>query len=255
MLILASLLLAWGSMGHRLVAQLAWDGLTPRARSEITRLLDGESLADAAVWADRIREDRRDTSPLHYVNIPAGAPAYDADQYCRQDRCVIGAVEKYRRILGDSAAPRADRREALRFLLHFAGDLHQPLHVSDKGDRGGNSLAVTWRGRSENLHTLWDSGLLEAWAPSEGGYLKTLRKNVQRMSGEQRASVAAGSVAGWAMEGNALAARVAYQARAGDILGSDYLRAAGPVLDLTISRAGLRLARMLNEALDPGSEE
>ena len=255
MLILAALLLAWGPMGHRLVAQLAWDGLTPRARTEVTRLLDGESLADAAVWADRIRQDRRDTSPLHYVNIPAGAPAYDADLSCRQDRCVIGAVEKYRRILADSAASPADRREALRFLIHFVGDLHQPLHVSDQGDRGGNGLSVTWQGRSENLHTLWDSRLLEAWAPSEGGYLKTLRKNVQRMPAAQRSSVAAGSVVGWAMEGNALAASVAYQARAGDVLGSAYLRAAGPVLDLAIARAGLRLARMLNEALDPQSEQ
>jgi hypothetical protein len=255
MLILASLLLAWGPMGHRLVAQLAWDGLTPRARHEVTRLLDGESLADAALWADRIRQDRRDTSPLHFVNIPAGAPAYDPDRYCRQDRCVIGAVEKYRQVLADSAAPRADRREALRFLLHFVGDLHQPLHVGDKGDRGGNGLSVTWRGKSENLHALWDSGLLEAWAPSEGGYLKTLRKNVQRMPAAQRAGVAAGSVVGWAMEGNALAANVAYQARPGESLGSAYLRAAGPVLDLAIARAGLRLARMLNEALDAQSEK
>lgn len=243
---------AWGAMGHRIVAQIAWDQLTPAARKAVTDLLEGEPLAEAATWADRIRSERRETGPLHYVNVPAGSAAWDSVRWCKDGACVVGAVNRYRDILADRNRPKADRAEALRFLIHFVGDMHQPLHVGDRGDRGGNDVKVLWRGKETNLHAVWDTDLLVAWAPSEGSYLRTLRRGVQRMRPETRRAAESGSVEGWAMDGTALAAQVVYQAVPGTDPGPAYLRAAGPVLDLTLTRAGLRLAALLNAALDPG---
>lgn len=240
----------WGAMGHRLIVEIAWDHLTPATRAAVSSLLAGQPLGSAATWADSIRPGRRATGPLHYVNLPAGSAAWHPERYCPGGACVVGAVEKYRAVLAERSASTADRAEALRFVLHFVGDLHQPLHVGDRGDRGGNDVTVTWRDRQANLHSVWDSGLLEAWALTEGRYLATLRRRVARMAAEERTAAASGSVAGWAMDGNAVSAEVVYRLPPGNRLGSDYLRRAGPAIDLAIINAGLRLARLLNEALD-----
>lgn len=240
----------WGAMGHRLVVEIAWDHLTPTARAAALSLLGGQSLGNASVWADSIRNSRRETGPLHYVNLPAGERAWHPEQYCRRGECVVGAVEKYQAILADRTAATADRAEALRFVMHFVGDMHAPLHVGDRGDRGGNGVSVTWRGRKTNLHAVWDTDLLRAWAPSEGSYLKTLRRRIVRMSPEEQVRAASGSIAGWAMDGNGISGEVVYRLPPGNDLGSAYLRSAGPVMDLAIINAGLRLARLLNQALD-----
>lgn len=240
---------AWGPMGHRLVVQLAWDYLTPTTRQAVVSLLGGQTLQAASTWADSIRNIRRDTGPLHYVNLPAGERAWHPERYCRAGACVVGAVEKYRAILADRSAPTAERAEALRFLLHFVADMHQPLHVGDRGDRGGNDVPVLWRGRQTNLHAVWDSDLLRAWAPSEGRHFRALRRRMARMSEEERRQAASGSVPGWAMDGNLTSGEVAYRLPPDRVLGSDYLRSAGAVMDLAFIHAGLRLARLLNEAL------
>lgn len=240
-------------MGHRIVVQLAWDWMTPRTREAVRGLLAGESLAEASVWADRIRATRRSTGPLHFVNIPVGSASYDSAAVCPGGRCVVSAVAEAAAGLTRPGRPEAERGEALRFLLHFLGDLHQPLHVSDRGDRGGNEVRVVWRGRTTDLHALWDDHLLGAWSLSEGRYLARLRAVLRRMSPAERREAASGSVAGWAMDGNVVAGRVVYRIPAGDVNHPSYIRAAGPVLDLQLTRAGLRLARLLNEAFDPGA--
>lgn len=243
----------WAAMGHRIVVELAWDGLTPRARAAATGLLGGEVPGRASVWADEIRGARRETAPLHFVNIPLGAGAYDSATVCPRGRCIVSAIGSARATLADPAAPRVERQEALKFLLHLVGDLHSPVHVSDRNDRGGNQLGVTWRGRDTNLHAVWDDQLPRAWAVSEGRYLARLRATIRRMSPEERARAAAGSVEGWAMDGNALAERVVYRMPGGALSQPSYIRAAGPAMDLQLIRAGLRLARLVNQALDPGT--
>jgi len=239
----------WGQLGHRLVAAIAWDHLTPPAREAATALLAGEPLGEASVWADRIRNERREGSPWHYVNIPVGARAWDSAAWCRGGNCVVGAVKRFRGVVGYAGASVRERSEALKYLIHFVGDLHQPLHVGDRGDRGGNDVKVVWRGRETNLHAVWDSDLLIAWSVSEGRYLQSLRRRIGRMTPEERDRLASGSVEGWAMDGSAFSRDVVYQAPAGAEIPPEYLRAAGPVLDLVLIQAGLRLARVINEAL------
>lgn len=242
--------LRWGALGHRLVAAIAWQHLTPAARRAATTLLAGEPLGEASVWADRIRNERREGSPWHYVNIPAGARAWDSTRWCRGGNCVVGAVKRFRAVVGDPGAPNQDRYEALKYLIHFVADMHQPLHVGDRGDRGGNDVKVRWRGKETNLHAVWDGDLLVAWSVSEGRYLQSLRRRIARMTPAEREQMAGGSAEGWAMDGAAFSRDIVYPVPAGGEIPPEYLRAAGPVLDLVLIQAGLRLARVLNEALE-----
>jgi hypothetical protein len=239
----------WGALGHRIVATIAWDHLTPAARTAADALLAGESLGDASVWADRIRNERRQTGPWHYVNIPVGAGAWDSVAWCKGGNCVVGAVKRMRDAVGDRSAPALERTEALKYLIHFVGDMHQPLHVADRGDRGGNDVKVRWRGKETNLHAVWDGDLLTAWSVSEGRYLQSLRRRISRMAPEERERLASGSVEGWAMDGASFSRDIVYRVPAGGDMPPEYLQAAGPVMDLALIQAGLRLARLVNEVL------
>lgn len=237
--------LRWGPEGHDVVARLAESLLTLPVRARIAILLDGRSLEAVANWADSIRAIRRETAPLHYVDIPFDATTYDSARDCPGGRCVIGAIEHDRAVLADTTAPREDRVEALEFLVHFVGDLHQPLHCEDRDDRGGNGVHVTLDGRHTNLHAVWDSGILEAAGLSDGALYARLLTMMQHMNLD---TVRAGSVETWAIESHGLA-HDAYQIPDDHVLGQDYVRANLPVVELQLVRAGVRLAEILNESL------
>jgi hypothetical protein len=134
--------------------------LCPEAEVAVTSLLDDESLADAGLWADRIRGDPswRRAAPWHYVNVADDAPIESASGGDRGD--VLQAIARFRRELTDAQLPAARRAEALRFLVHFVADVHQPLHVGRADDRGGNRIAVALDGKRSNLHQLWDGQAL-----------------------------------------------------------------------------------------------
>jgi len=162
--------LAWGPLGHRIVADLAAPQLTPVARAEVDRLLASEhaaSLADVADWADRLRDDpapemaalAKETAPLHYVNMH-GSCVFKPAEDCPDGQCVVHAINHYAAILGDRRLPTAVRAQALNFVVHFVGDAQQPLHAGYKDDKGGNEVRVQFAGSGSNLHRVWDSGLL-----------------------------------------------------------------------------------------------
>lgn len=178
-LVIAAPAIAWSALGHRLVGELAQRHLNRDARAEVARLLAGEAdptLAGVATWADTLRDSDparfRQTSPWHYVNFPRGDCRYVAERDCRDGRCVVGALEAQRRILADRTQPREARRDALKFVVHFVGDVHQPLHASDRPDKGGNTFQVSLRTditpeayardryvggvMGTNLHSVWD---------------------------------------------------------------------------------------------------
>ncbi len=122
----------WGRTGHRVSSMMAESRLTPAAAAAVRSLLEpGETLADTSTWADEQREVPR-SGPWHYVNVLISEPRYDAS-YCFPDGCVVSKVEDFERVLRDPQNPRVVRQEALRFLIHFIQDLHQPLHVGDTG--------------------------------------------------------------------------------------------------------------------------
>lgn len=158
---------AFGPDGHRIIAELAQRQLSQPALTEVRRLLGDQAeggLAGIANWADDIRDDQawRWTSRWHYVNFPRDTCAYDTERDCRNGRCIVAAIGEQATILGDRTRSDDERAQALRFLVHFIGDIHQPLHAGYGDDRGGNTFQVFYIGRGSNLHALWDGGILRS---------------------------------------------------------------------------------------------
>jgi hypothetical protein len=236
----------WWDLGHRVVARLAETRLTPHTREAVRDILGGQSLADASVWADNIRQYRHDADRLHYVNIPLADTVYDPARDCPHGQCIVAAIEHDRRVLADAGASPEERAEALRFLIHFMGDLHQPLHVADDGDRGGNSRAVIFLGHPTDLHKVWDGELIDSSGLSQADYAAYLR---QRMQSLDLKALERGTVVDWAMEGHRIAAEHAYRLPADGRIGRDYLEANRPIVDHALIAGGVRLAKVLNDAL------
>lgn len=162
-LLCPALALAWGPQGHRIVAKIAQDGLNARAQAAVAGLLAGErnpTLAGVANWADDLRYRDPDlfrrTSHWHYVDFRGGDCNYQPSRDCPNGDCVIAATEQQLRALGDIRQPRQARVQALKFVVHFIGDMHQPLHASNHDDRGGNDYQIHVYGRGTNLHHVWD---------------------------------------------------------------------------------------------------
>ena len=239
---------AWGPAAHRIIATVATDRLDPAAQRGVAALLGDRSLADVAYWADDVRRARPETARWHYVDIPVGRHEYRPSRDCRSERhgdCAIAAIARFRAVLPDRRARTSARREALEFLVHLVGDIHQPLHCADDGDRGGNEVDVFLLRRPTNLHAVWDSGLVSATHLSENAYARRLddwldKQDVARLSG--------GTVADWALECHDVAVEHAYVLPANRRLGAAYVRANAAVVDRQLALAALRLARVLNEA-------
>jgi len=249
-LVLPSPVWAWGAEGHEIVAVMALGELTPAAKARVTVLLGSQTmLVHEANWADEIREQRPQTGPWHYVDIPLAAPVYDVARDCGDRNCVVEQIEFARRVLGDPRASAGARQDALRFLIHLIADVHQPLHAEDNHDHGGNAVHVNWMGERTNLHHVWDTQLVAALGFNVVSIADSLEKGVTLA---QRKAWAGGTPAGWANESHALARDVIYpplhdrmQAR----LPYDYAQQMAPVTRMQLAKAGVRLAWLLNTTL------
>jgi len=258
---------AWGSQGHRLVGLIAAARLTPNARAQAGRLLDGQTLADLSNWADTIRSDQQQTYGWHFVNIPLDAAGYDRDRDCpraagvaegaRSDRwrdCAVDRILFWEQRLADVTLDRADRAIALKFIVHFIGDLHQPFHTLGVG-RGGNDVQVRVFGEANcadegekpfpcNLHSVWDSRLIARRNLDDRAYVAHLQKLIvdKRLSAQ-----AAGTPAQWAEQSFRLAKEALVDSGAN--LDDGYYRRQIAVIDERIALAGVRLAAVINRAL------
>jgi nuclease S1 len=264
-LLAAASLESWGPQGHRLVATVAANHLTPAARAHVASLLGGESLAGVSVWADSYLHGNNQTSFWHYVNIPAEATRYDRNRDCprqpgvaaggRGDAwrdCVVDRIRYNEERLANRSLDRSDRAVALKFLVHLIGDLHQPFHAIGV-ERGGNGIPVRVFGSSTcgygdgarfacNMHGLWDSELIARRKLNDRAYVAELERQITA-----RRWVASGSAAEWAMESHALA-RAALLPPQGDA-DEAYYRAHIGVIEERLALGGLRLAAALNRAL------
>jgi hypothetical protein len=273
---------AWGDEGHQIVALIAEHYLDPRVQLRVQQLLATDasglvpdsSMATEATWADRYRDSDRDAGALryrqtrqwHYVDLALDAP--DMDRACFAHPalpagtpasagpaadCVVDKIDQFEAELADPRTSGDEQRLALQFLLHLVGDLHQPLHASDDADEGGNLKRVSARGlRTGNLHHYWDVE-----------FVRQLGEQPQPVSQQLLARISAadvkawqrGSTADWARESFALAKALAYGAlpapgeRGQYRLSSGYVRDAVDAVQLQLSRAGVRLAAVLNRAL------
>jgi hypothetical protein len=239
----------WGRIGHRVSGRLAEARLSPAARAAVRDLLEpGESLADASTWADDYRRDFPESGPWHYVNVPITEPRFDV-RFCPPEGCVVSKIKDFRLILADRETPRADRQKALRFLTHFVQDMHQPVHVGDRSDRGGNDLQLQFFGRGSNLHRIWDSGLIEHAFESEEALFQDLQAGA---SPELVRLWEQGTVEDWANE-SFTAAQRAYCVpgtvlglKPGMKLGREYEQLHLPVARMRVHQSAIRLASILN---------
>jgi hypothetical protein len=234
------------------VARLAQERLSPAALRGVRELLDeGDDLVDVANWADREAHDLpayANSAAWHFVNVPLDAEHYN-DRYCRRGNCVVQKIIEYRRVLADRRRPRPERLDALRFLVHFVADVHQPLHVGDNDDRGGNGTQVQFLGDTTNFHRVWDSGLIEETRQNDRAWAERVRR---RITPEQAKSWANDPVETWADESLAAAKR-AYQGptpgtpriASGASLGRSYHDFALPIVEDRLARAAVRLAHEL----------
>ena len=237
---------AWGPEGHRLIARIAQETLTRAAADRVqATLAPGETIAAMASWADEVRKTRKETETWHFIDIPIDSSGLNMQRDCPAQGCVISKIADFRARWKDDTLPLAERREALLFLVHFVGDMHQPLHCANDHDRGGNDVTVEFEGKSMNLHHLWDSALLGRMPPEEQLYTALFAA----IASAGETDWARGTVESWAGESFASARQVVY----GNLpenrrLGDAYERAADPIVQRQLEKAAVRLAAILNEA-------
>ncbi|HEY0080172.1 MAG TPA: S1/P1 nuclease [Pyrinomonadaceae bacterium] len=248
---------AWGQSGHRITALIAAEYLDDAARAEVGRLLGGSSstavatkMSNAANWPDTIIGQRPETARWHFVNISRDATGYDASQHCEdvpgKGDCIVEAIARNRETLADASRPDAARREALKFLIHFLGDIHQPLHAGFPEDRGGNLINVRFFGAQTNLHKVWDSGIIGQAQLSDREFADAL---LEVIPAANVASIQGGTPVEWAEQSWQLSKSNAYRIPPNKRLGQTYYDRNWFIVDDQLTRGGLRLARLLNEAL------
>jgi hypothetical protein len=249
---------SWGGEGHDLVARIAQAQLTAKVRAKVDAILGPNvTMASISSWADNIRRQRAETGPWHYIDIPIDQTHLDMARDCAKGDCVVQAIINFRIALKNPATPADKRKEALMFLIHFVGDMHQPLHSSDNKDQGGNGVRVQLVGsdRPGNLHGAWDSGILGHMGKEDDLYPSMLQE-----AEKNRKKWSKGTVQQWAEESHKAAVEVTYgklptKPVAGTPnttpipLDAAYEQAAEPVIRVQIEKAGDRLARVLNETL------
>jgi hypothetical protein len=252
---------AWGPEGHRVVADIAASRLTPAARLQVRDLLGNEDLASISVWADDVKGQRPETFGWHFVDIPPNTQGFSQSRDCYrpeekypsslQDHhnCVVDRITMFKQVLADRNAPKQDRVEALKFVVHFVGDVHQPMHAMGEA-RGGNDIHVVEFGSSQcgqhacNLHFAWDIGLIEHTGLGEAQYVSRLDQLIARQNLRREA---VGTPEEWANESFGLAKK-AWLNDGGSVDEPYYKNEIG-VVDRRLALAGIRLAALLNQAL------
>ena len=183
--VMASPAAAWGPIGHRITAQIAQDNVSGQTRARIEQILGREELPEASTWPDEQRSNpapfwQTESAPWHFVTLPVGTPIEDLPHPPEGDAQT--ALAHYTAVLRAGAASREDMQLALRFVVHLVGDMHTPLHVGQPGDRGGNWVNVLWFDEPQNLHWVWDEGMINRQQLSYTEYAQRLE---ERMTPEQ----------------------------------------------------------------------
>ncbi|HEX9793636.1 MAG TPA: S1/P1 nuclease [Planctomycetota bacterium] len=239
----------WSDQGHQVVAALAGGWLSTAGAARVAALLDGESLAQVAIWPDAIKDQRRWewARPLHYVNLPRGKRRYRRARDCPLDACAVEALRSFVRLAADPEQPRAVRHAALSFLVHLAADLHQPLHAGYPDDQGGNQVRVAFDGTPGwRLHAVWDSGL-PALETRGDWPAAAVRLGLAVSAGQIAAWGSELDPAAWAEESRALLLAHGYPGK--EEITEGFVAINLPVVRARWQMAGVRLARLLEHVL------
>ena len=274
---------AWGPDGHAIVAAIAEARLDPAVRAQVAQLLSldpsgAQHLDQVASWADAVRARDPTTGPWHFVDIPLREQSFQPPRDCAGGNCVVAQIPRFAGVLANRSGTPQQRLDALKFLVHFVGDIHQPLHCETdftnfpppEGDRGGNRIVVTYFGNRTNLHALWDGGIIDealnihAPPPHFDPVLSITRPAAVTLNSVITPAHAAAwapdglsahlqiATVQWANESHRLA-QIAYNRLPPPPRplkwDSAYQSAAWRMVQEQLERAGIRLARILNETL------
>ena len=266
---------AWWETGHQAIARIAAAHLTQAARARVARILDvpdtpeavADALAKASTWADETRVQTR-TGAWHYIDLAPQDTRSDIGSRCKDDNCAPARIRLF------AAQLRSADLDALRYVVHFVGDIHQPLHAVSDADHGGNCERLDPQiGKAKNLHALWDGELVNSLQANDRRLSAELEDRIQALSNERQSELAAGTVNDWVWESHELAIadvyktlqipteRVEFPASCNDAplaiselrlqISTAYIDDMKPIVRDQLMKAGLRLAKLLNESLAP----
>tara|TARA_R110000751_G_scaffold170694_1_gene277312 strand:- start:306 stop:1082 length:777 start_codon:yes stop_codon:yes gene_type:complete len=233
----------WGSKGHRATAAIATNYLNKKTQRELEKLLGEETLVVISTYADEIKsyEAYRKYGSWHYVNIAPGLSYAEAEHNKYGD--IVMGIEKCKDVLSSKTTSKSDKVFYLKLLVHFIGDLHQPLHLGHAEDKGGNDFQVRWFNDGTNLHSLWDTKMLESYGMS----YSEIAENFGSVSKDQYKELTKGSVLDWVTEGQTLAEMVYDSAEIGEKLSYRYQADHIGIVQEQLQKGGVRLAAVLNE--------
>lgn len=233
----------WGPTGHRTTGKIAEKHLTKKAKRKIDKLLKGQSLAFVATFGDEIKSDKKynEFYSWHYVNMDLDEKYADAEKNPKGD--LVTGIQKCIQVLKDENSAEEDKVFYLKMLVHLVGDLHQPLHIGQREDKGGNGIQVQWFGNGTNLHTVWDSKMIEEWNMS---YIE-LANNAEDLSKKEIKAIEKGTLVDWVDEVHETTKQVYNSVKVGENLKYRYSYDYFGTVRNQLQKGGIRLAKILND--------
>lgn len=239
---------AYGQNGHRIVGQIAAWHLTPTTRAEVEKLLGGDRLPEVTTWADEMRSSPdkawRKRGKWHYISLES-LDEFKPDSYDGEVKDIYTAIRKSIDVLKSQSASQQQKEFYLRFLTHLVGDVHMPLHVGRAGDRGGNDIDVEFFGEKMNLHSLWDTHLIE----SQNLSFTEFAQFIDTRDEQEISEVLNSRPRDWVAESFKLRGPV-YDINDGKF-SYNYIYQHMPTTKSQLKKAGIRLAGVLNAIFDP----
>ena len=233
----------WSKTGHRVIGHIAEQHLTGKSKKAISKLLNGASLASVSNFGDEIKADSlyKKFGPWHFVNFPADKNYTDVEPSPQGD-LIIG-IEECIRIIKDKHAPDSEKAFYLKMLVHFIGDLHQPMHVGRLEDRGGNDIHLQWFNRGSNLHKVWDDNMID----DHGMSYTELSESLPKWSKAQIKAVGQGTIYDWVEDSQEIANAIYDSVEPGEKLYYRYGYVWWSTVESQLQKGGIRLAKVLNE--------
>jgi len=239
--------MAWGTEGHRVAGQIADSYLTSKARKAIKEILGYETIALASTWADFIKSDPKYAymSPWHYIDFDKPYTYPEMQEYLSRDT-TTDAYTKLNFLISElkkKDLSKENKAIYLKMLIHIAEDVHQPMHAAHKDDKGGNDFKVNWFSTPTNMHSVWDTQLIEFQQLSYTEYAAAINHTTD----EQREEWQKAPISQWLYESNQIAEKVYAETKPGDTLNYKYNFTHIDIVNQQLLKAGVRLAGVLNE--------
>ena len=236
----------WGATGHRVIGEVANQHISKRTAKALNELLDGESLAYVSNFGDDIKSDKKFNKyySWHYANLDLNQTYAESDKNPKGD--IVIAIQNCINVLKNSNESKGQKQFFLKLLVHFIGDLHQPLHLGQLKNKGGNDIKVKWFGKNSNLHRVWDSGIID----SHGMSYSEMTVNLPVLSSFEVKTLKNNSLNDWLVEIHALTNRIYTTLPEKSNLGYNYRYEYINIVRKQLLNGGIHLAAILNDIFE-----